>query len=97
MTYQLHLAKEYNVITFPSTQHALRAEKFLQNNSLDFIIIPTPREITSSCGLSIKFFVRDTGLILNLLDNNQILHESVYQINKQTPGNLISKINRPEN
>ncbi len=38
------------IISFNSTSHALRASKLLPNGQ----IIPTPRKISASCGLSIK-------------------------------------------
>lgn len=48
------LKKEFYVIAFESTHHALKVESILKNK---FAIetIPTPREISASCGLSIKF------------------------------------------
>lgn len=96
MSYQLHLAKEYCVFTFHSTQHALKAEKVLGNNSLDFIIIPTPREISASCGLSIKAFKEDYQAILDLLSKNQVQFAGTYQLNKQSKGNLITKLETKE-
>ncbi|SHH30845.1 DUF3343 domain-containing protein [Tepidibacter thalassicus] len=43
------------VITFNSTHHAIRFEKILKELNFVITTIPTPREISSSCGLSIKF------------------------------------------
>lgn len=92
MSYQLHLARKYCLITFPSTQHALKAEKILKDQAKDFIIIPTPREISSSCGLSIKTFCQENEHVLNTLKENTVAFESVYHVDKENSENLISKL-----
>ncbi len=56
-----------NVITFRSTHHAMKTEKALKNANLDIKMIPTPREITASCGLSIKFKDEDRDAIFEIL------------------------------
>ncbi|MBF8982301.1 DUF3343 domain-containing protein [Lutibacter sp. B2] len=48
------LEKEFYVIAFESTHHALKVESMLKNE-FKIEMIPTPREISASCGLSIKF------------------------------------------
>ena len=45
--------EEKLVITFQSVNFAMQGEKKFEDNNLDLKIIPTPREISSSCGLSI--------------------------------------------
>lgn len=83
MSYELHLEKKFCVITFSSTQHALKGEKILQSHAVDFIIIPTPREITASCGLSVKCFPGDKDHIIELLENASVIYENTYLINKE--------------
>lgn len=46
---------EFYVLSFDSTHHAVRAKKMLQKAGIKIEMIPTPRNITVSCGLSIKF------------------------------------------
>jgi len=48
------LRKEFYVIAFESTHHAIMVEKNLKGK-YNIQTIPTPREITASCGLSIMF------------------------------------------
>ena len=45
----------YGVVLFHSTAHALRAEKVLQTAGLAIKLIPTPRQLSSDCGLALRF------------------------------------------
>lgn len=47
------LEREFYVITFDSTHLAIGTERFLLTTEV-VEMVPTPREITASCGLSIK-------------------------------------------
>ncbi len=46
---------EYYVVLFKSVSHALRSEKILNNNDVPFKIIPVPKQISSDCGVCIRF------------------------------------------
>ena len=41
------------MITFPSVHYAIRAEKALRDRGIESRTIPTPRDISASCGLSL--------------------------------------------
>lgn len=41
------------LITFPSVHYAIRAEKVLRDRGIESKTIPTPRDISASCGLSL--------------------------------------------
>lgn len=56
------------VLTFESVNFTMQAESIFEDNGLKLKIIPTPREISSSCGLSI---LTD----MDLLDNIKKLEE----------------------
>ncbi len=45
--------KGFHVITFKSVSYAIRAEKKLIGNK-EVHIIPTPREITATCGMALR-------------------------------------------
>ncbi|OEU61619.1 MAG: hypothetical protein BA870_10255 [Desulfuromonadales bacterium C00003094] len=50
------MIKEQDYIAiFHSTHRVLAAEKNLKEQAVDFLLIPTPRELTSACGLAICF------------------------------------------
>jgi len=47
----------YLVITFESTHMAIKAEKMLEG--LEVEIIPTPRQLSANCGISIRAELND--------------------------------------
>ena len=44
----------YLILTFLSTHHVLKAEQVLLSKGIKLDIIPTPKDITSECGMSIR-------------------------------------------
>lgn len=47
--------KLYKILVFESAHRVMQAEQLLLKEGLQFEIIPTPKEISSDCGLSIRF------------------------------------------
>lgn len=81
-------------MTFISTHHALRAEKTLeQNKIIDFIIVPTPRDISNGCGLSIKFICEEQKIIRELISENDNTYAGIYSFEKNKDNKtLVEKI-----
>ncbi|MEJ8555342.1 DUF3343 domain-containing protein [Tepidibacter sp. Z1-5] len=75
------------IISFNSTHHAIRFEKRLKELELNIKTIPTPREITSSCGLSIMFSKDKIDIIKNNIDDMRIDYYGVFNIKKIEGGN----------
>lgn len=46
---------EHSVVLFHSASHAIRAETVLQRAGLRTKMIPTPRQISSDCGMALRF------------------------------------------
>ena len=46
--------KDY-VAIFHSIHRVLKAEKILKQAGVDFLLIPVPRQLTSDCGLALRF------------------------------------------
>jgi hypothetical protein len=46
---------ERGVALFHTTSAALRAEKVLRGDDVDVKPIPTPRELSSDCGIALRF------------------------------------------
>lgn len=49
------MSNEYGVVLFRTTSAALRAEKVALTAELKVKLIPTPRQYSSDCGLSLRF------------------------------------------
>lgn len=82
---------EFYVFTFATTSHALKAEKVLKQVGLEFIIVPTLREISSSCGLSVKTppdLVNDINV---RLEEEQVPVDAIYYVKKQGTRNQVTK------
>lgn len=45
----------WEVVLFPSVHHALRAERLLKEAGLPCKLIPIPRNLSSDCGVCLRF------------------------------------------
>jgi hypothetical protein len=45
----------YGVILFYTTSSAMRAERVLDREGYSVELIPTPRELSSDCGIALRF------------------------------------------
>jgi len=43
------------VAIFHSIHRVMKAEKILQSQGLDFLLIPVPRQLSADCGMAIRF------------------------------------------
>jgi len=78
---------DYLIITFNSTHQAIRFERILLP-LYNIELIPTPREVSASCGLSLKFEKKDKQNILETLkqenkDGIQLYQFLIYEDHKQ--------------
>ena len=84
--------EEYGVVTFNSTHHAISGEKIFKDNNVPFKTIPTPREITLSCGLSILFSFEDLDRVRELHANNILSIKGIYKYTIEDNKKTISEI-----
>jgi len=75
---------EKYIITFKSTHYAIMSERKLRDYKVE--MIPTPREISASCGLSIMFEVEDFNEIIKEVKSWEDYEEmlELYLLNKTT-------------
>lgn len=74
--------QQFYVVVFDSTHSAIAAEGLLRKKNYEIDTIPTPREITASCGLSIKF---NQDLLANIkkeLKKAEISAKGIYKIKR---------------
>lgn len=51
------------VAIFQSIHKVMKAEKILKGSQLDILLIPVPRQLTSDCGLAIRFSLESRSVI----------------------------------
>jgi hypothetical protein len=71
---------EYSVVLFHSTAHAIRAEKVLQQSGVPIKLIPTPRQISSDCGMALRFARSDTEFVAVTLKENRVPINGIHAI-----------------
>lgn len=70
----------YILITFESTNYAMQAENQLKKSNAGFQVIPTPREITLSCGLSIKISKNYLEVVKEMIESGKIKIKELYEV-----------------
>lgn len=73
---------EYYIL-FPSYTAGLALEVFLKKEKIKYTIVPTPRELTVSCGICIKYNKEDEESITKLVENNSINIIGFYSLEKK--------------
>lgn len=71
--------KDYYILTFDTTDSVMAAEVRLKDH-FPITIMPVPREISTGCGLAIRFRKPDEVAITDFLDANP-LDCSLYRMN----------------
>lgn len=84
--------EEYGVVTFESTHHAINGEKIFKENDIYFKTVPTPREITLSCGLSIRFKLEDLDRVIDLYSLNTLAIKGIYSFTIENSARKMEKI-----
>lgn len=82
---------EYYLITFSNTHSAIAAQSFLKDK-LPFIVMPILREMSSSCGISIKIESTAYSAIKSFLElcfPNSSMYK-IYQITEDENGRTIT-------
>jgi hypothetical protein len=74
--------KEYCVITFASTSGALKGERLMKAAERRFVMMPTPRELSTSCGLSLKVEPADVGESYRILREGGVEVDGVYRLSR---------------
>ena len=67
-------------MTFYSISFAVKFEKTLKENGIEVKLIPVPRKISSSCGLSGRFSCKEKEKIIRICKEIMIEYENIYEI-----------------
>lgn len=85
--------RQFGVITFRSTNYAIKGESVFKNYDIKIRTIPTPREVTHSCGLALKFELEDTELVKKIIEKNQLDIEGIFKIVKSETESFAERLN----
>ena len=72
--------QKYAVITFHTTTGAMHMEKVAKENGAKGRLIPVPRVISAGCGLSWREPVDNKEFVLDLIKDNEIEMDEVYEL-----------------
>jgi hypothetical protein len=75
---------QYGVILFHTTSSVMKAEKLLIKAGFNNKLVPTPREFSSDCGISIRFEWDKYEPIKALMEEAQVEFESIYPLSKNS-------------
>ncbi|WP_242844255.1 DUF3343 domain-containing protein [Caloranaerobacter azorensis] len=74
-------------ILFPSHTDGLALEKILKFKKIKYTIVPTPRELSKSCGISIMINPDDKENVREILNvNPEIKINGIYTIERKRRG-----------
>ncbi len=63
---------DYGIILFYTNSAAIKAEKTLKAAGLDVKLIPTPRELSSDCGVALKFDSQKIDIVKDIIRISKI-------------------------
>jgi hypothetical protein len=71
---------KYGVILFNTTTSVMQAEKILLKADFVIKLIPTPREFSADCGISIRFDWDRNAQIKTLLEKEKANYEAIHPL-----------------
>lgn len=75
-----------HIVSFNSTNQAIKCDKVFGSSNIRYAVLPTPREITKSCGTSIRFLLEDIEDVKRIIKDNEIEYKGIYEITKLEDG-----------
>jgi len=74
----------YQVILFHTTAMAMKAEKALARAGYQVSLIPTPRRLSSDCGIAVRFASVNREEIEMTLEKNGVETAGIYELKEQS-------------
>lgn len=84
---------EYIITTFQSTNFAMQAEAFFKSQGVKHQIIPTPREITLSCGISIRLDTEMLEKVKDAVQTGGITPKKIFRMKGNAGSRKLEEIN----
>ncbi len=71
---------KYGIVLFNTNSHAMRAEAVLLKAKLVVKLVPTPRQLSSDCGVSLRFDWADNGRVTTLLEQARVEAAGIHEL-----------------
>ena len=71
------------IITFISVHFVIKAEKILKKEGINVRLVPTPRKISSDCGMAIEVHYENIERIKTILNDYKCSMESIYRFDEK--------------
>lgn len=71
---------QYSVVLFHSITGALQAEKRLKERGIATKLIPVPRQVSSDCGVCLRFERKDEPEVRRALDDERIDIQGIREV-----------------
>lgn len=86
------MEEKYLLLTFTTVSHTMQIEKELKTLEKKFKTIPTPREVSRSCGLAILLDTMELDFIKNLKKEGKTI-DYVWTFEKtEDRGNVVTQV-----
>ena len=66
------------VAIFNSIHRVMKAEKILKSKQAKILLIPVPRQLTSDCGLAIRYSASERSTVEGLLTEAELLPKEIF-------------------
>jgi hypothetical protein len=73
-------SSDYGVALFYSTSAAIRAEKVTKEAGLKVKLIPVPRQLSSDCGISLRFEWDQVDEVRSVLEAKGVETQGIHRI-----------------
>lgn len=77
------------IAVFHSIHRVMKAEKILKGAGVPILLIPAPRQISSDCGLALRYSPEDAERVQDLLIGQELPPAEIYQYQE---GKFTSKV-----
>jgi hypothetical protein len=71
---------QYAVILVDSTSHAMRIERLLTQHQIECKLIPVPRQLSSDCGVCVRFLQSEREKVVQRLNDTGIEVQGIFDI-----------------
>lgn len=71
------------IMVFKNTNDAVKGEEILKSKAVNSTMMPTPTQITQSCGICALFNEEELKKVDNIIEEKEISFKNVYEISSK--------------